>query len=87
VSELKICDFSGETFKGFEVSYFSMHARMTQLLASGKFCKLLYDTVPVRSDLQMFLSIPVTQKCHILSCDTLFTNVGYEKHFPLFFLL
>jgi hypothetical protein len=35
VSKLKISDFSGETFKGFEVVYFSMSATTTQLLSSG----------------------------------------------------
>jgi hypothetical protein len=32
-------DFSGEAFKDF-----SMSATTTQLLSSGEFCKLLYDT-------------------------------------------
>jgi hypothetical protein len=49
LSQLKICDFSGETFKGFEVLQFSMSATTTQLLSSGKFCKLRYDTIPVKS--------------------------------------
>jgi len=49
VSRLKICDFSGETFKGFEVLYFSMSTTTTQLLSSGEFRKLRYDTVPVTS--------------------------------------
>jgi hypothetical protein len=49
VSQLKVCDFSGEKFKGFEVLYFSMSASTTQLLSSGEFCKLRYDTVPVKS--------------------------------------
>jgi hypothetical protein len=49
VSQLKLCDFSGETFKGFEVLQFSMSATTTQLLSSGKFCKLRYDTIPVKS--------------------------------------
>jgi hypothetical protein len=44
VPQLKICDFSGETFKGFEVLYFSTSATATQLLSSGEFCKLRYDT-------------------------------------------
>jgi len=35
VSQLKICDFSGETFKGFEVLSFYMSATTTQLLSSG----------------------------------------------------
>jgi len=35
MSQLKIADFSGETFKGFEVLYFSMRATTTQLLSSS----------------------------------------------------
>jgi hypothetical protein len=49
VSQLKICDFSGETFKGFEVLHFSMSAKTTQLLSNGEFCKVRYDTIPVKS--------------------------------------
>ena len=50
VSRLKISDFfSRETFKGFEVLYFSMSATTAQLLSSGEFHKLPYDTVPVKS--------------------------------------
>jgi len=41
--------FSVETFKGFEVLYFSMSATTTQLPSSGEFCKLRYDTIPVKS--------------------------------------
>ena len=49
VSQLKICDFSGETFKSFEVLQFSMSATTTWLRYSGEFCKLRYDTIPVKS--------------------------------------
>jgi hypothetical protein len=49
VSQLKICDFSGETFEGFELLKFSVSATTTQLLSSGKFCKLHYGTIPVKS--------------------------------------
>jgi hypothetical protein len=49
VSQLKICDFSGESVKGFEVPQFFMSAMTTQLLSSGEFCKLDYDTIPVKS--------------------------------------
>ena len=49
VSQLKICDFSGETFKGFEVLLSAMSATTTQLLSSGEVCKLRYDTIPVQS--------------------------------------
>jgi hypothetical protein len=47
--QLKICDFSGEMFKGFQVLLSAMSATMTQLLSSGKFCKLRYVTIPVQS--------------------------------------
>jgi len=49
VSQLKICAFSGETFNSFEVLQFSMGATATQLLSIGEFCKLRYDTIPVKS--------------------------------------
>jgi hypothetical protein len=49
VSQLNICDFSGEKFKDFEVLQFSMSATTTQLLSSGEFCKLHYDTKPAKS--------------------------------------
>jgi hypothetical protein len=49
VSQLKICNFSRENFKGFEVLQFSMSATTTQLLSSGEFCKVHYDTVPFKS--------------------------------------
>jgi hypothetical protein len=41
--------FSGETFKAFEVLYFSIGATTTQLLSSGELCKLRCDTIPVKS--------------------------------------
>jgi len=49
VSQLKFSDISGETFKGFEVLYFSMSATTTQLLSSGEFYKLRNVTIPVKS--------------------------------------
>jgi hypothetical protein len=36
-------------FKGFEMPQFSMSATTTQLLSSGEFYKLHYDTTPVKS--------------------------------------
>jgi hypothetical protein len=49
VSHLKISDFSGDTFNGFEVLYFSMSATTTQLPSSCEFYKLRCDTLPVKS--------------------------------------
>ena len=47
--KFKIYDFTGETFKGFEVLLSSMSATTTKLLSSGEFCKLRYDTIPLKS--------------------------------------
>jgi hypothetical protein len=47
VSQLKIYDFSGEM--GFEMLLSAMSVTTTQLLSSGEFCKLHYDTVLVQS--------------------------------------
>jgi hypothetical protein len=46
-SKFVIC--LGETCTGFEVLYFFMSATKTQLLSSGEFCELRYDTIPVKS--------------------------------------
>jgi hypothetical protein len=42
-------DFSGETFKGFQVLLSAMSAMTTQLPSSDEFCKQHYDTIPVQS--------------------------------------
>jgi len=49
VSQHKVFDFSGETFQCFEVLLSAMSATTTQLLSSGEFFRLRYDTVPVQS--------------------------------------
>jgi len=41
--------FQEKLLKGFEVLLFSMSATTTQLLSRGEFCKLRYDTIPVKS--------------------------------------
>jgi hypothetical protein len=51
-----------------------MSATTTQLLSSGEFCKLRFDTIPVKSASSNVFSIPITQKCQILSCGTLVAN-------------
>ena len=57
-----------------------MSARTTQLLSSGGFYRLRYDTVPVKSASANVFSIPVTKKYQILSCDTLVANERYIDH-------
>ena len=54
-----------------------MSATTTQLLSSGECCKLRYDTIPIKSQLQTFLSLSMIKKCQIFSCDTLVANEQY----------
>jgi hypothetical protein len=54
-----------------------MSATTKQLLSSGEFCQLRYDTIPVKMHLQSFPSVPLTENCRILSCDTLVANEQY----------
>jgi len=58
-----------------------MSATTTQLLSSGEFCKLRYDTIPVKSASANVFSIPITQKRQILSCDFLVANERYDKRY------
>jgi len=62
MSQLKISDFLGATVKRFGVLKFCMSATTTQLLSSGEFCKLRYDTIPFKSASANVFSIPITQK-------------------------
>jgi hypothetical protein len=56
-----------------------MSVTTTQLLSSGEFSKLRYDTIPVKKCIcKRFFSIPITQKCQILSCDTHVANERYD---------
>jgi hypothetical protein len=55
-----------------------MSATTTQLLSSGEFCRLRYMALYLlKVHLQTSLSIPITQKCQILSCDTVVANEQY----------
>ena len=57
-----------------------MSATTTQLLSSGEFCKLRFDTMPVKSACANVSFYNITQKCQILSCDTLVANGRYIYH-------
>jgi len=54
-----------------------MSATTTKLLSSGEFANCVTTLYLLKVHLQKFLSIPITQKCQILSCDTLVAN---ERH-------
>jgi hypothetical protein len=44
---------------------------------AASFVNCIMTLYPLKVFLQMFLSIPITQKCQILSCDTLVANEWY----------
>jgi len=46
---------------------------------AASFAKCIMTLYPLKVHLQTFLSIPITQKCQILSCDTLLANQRYVK--------
>jgi hypothetical protein len=48
VSRLKMCDFQERLLKVLKCYNF-LSATTTLLLSSGEFCKLRYDTIPVKS--------------------------------------
>jgi hypothetical protein len=58
-----------------------MSATTTQLLSSGEFCKLLYDTIPVKSASANVSFYTNNSRMAILSCDTLVTNERYIRLF------
>ena len=58
--------------------FWNFLATTTQLLSSGEFRKLRYTLYLLKVHLQTFLYIPGTQKCQILSYDTLFVNEGHR---------
>ena len=53
---------------------FSMSATTTQLLSSGEFRKIRYDTIPVKSASANFSLSTSNSKMPNLSCDTLVAN-------------
>jgi hypothetical protein len=69
VSQLKICDFSGEMCYTF-----LWVQRRNNCSPAVSFANCFMTLYQLKVHLQTFLSIPITQKCQILSCDTLVAN-------------
>ena len=49
ICDNSVTNVSGETFKCFEMLLSATSATTTQLLCRGEFCKLHYDTIPVKN--------------------------------------
>jgi len=64
VSQLKMCDYSGETFKGFEVLYnFLWVQRRHNCSPVASFANCVMTLYLLKVHPQTFLSLPITQKC------------------------
>ena len=73
VSQLKIYDFSGEAFKGSQVNFLWVQRRHN-CCPVASFANCVMTLYLLKVHLQTFLSVPITQKCQIFSCDTLVAN-------------
>ena len=80
VSQLKICDFSGGILKVLKCYNFLWVQRWHNCSPEASFANCVMTLYQLKVHLQMFLSIPVTKKCQILSCDDLVTNDRYGHH-------
>jgi len=63
-----------------------MSATTTQLLSSGEFCKLRYDTIPVKSataNVSFYTNNSKKKKAKFLSCDTLVANEPYRNTYHI----
>ena len=78
VSQLKMCDFSGETFEGLKYYNF-LWVQRYNCSPAASFANCIMTLYLLKVHLQTFLSTPITQKCQILSCDTLVANQRYVK--------
>jgi hypothetical protein len=81
VSQLKIYDFSGETLKVLKCYNFLWVQRRHNCSPAASFANCIMTLYLLKVYLKTFLSTPVTQKCQILSCDTLVANERYMSHF------
>jgi len=73
VPQLKICDFSGETF--LKCYNFLWVQRRHNGCPAASFAKYVMTLHLLKVHLQTFLSLPITQKCQILSCDNFFAMI------------
>ena len=76
-----MCDFfSGETFiKVLKCYNFIWVRRRHNRSPAASFTNCVMALYLLEVHLQTFLSIPITQKCQILSCDTLVANERYLR--------
>ena len=76
--------FLEEHLKVFKCCNFLWVQRRHKCSPAASFANCVMTLYVLKGHLQTFLSIPVTQKCQILSCETLVANKRHVwKHFSL----
>jgi hypothetical protein len=70
----KLVIFQEEIFKVLKCYNFLLVQRQHNCSPAASFTNCVMTIYLLKVHLQTFLSIPITQKCQILSCDTLFAN-------------
>ena len=68
-SQLKICNLSGEILKILKCYNFMCVQRRHNCSPAASFTNCVMTLYMLKVRLQTFRSIPITQKCQILSCD------------------
>ena len=76
-SQLKMCDFSWGILKGLKCYNFLWVQSRQNCFPAASFANYVMTLYLLKVHLQTFLSLPLTQKCQILSCDTLVANERY----------
>ena len=69
--------FQEKLLKGLKCYNFLWMQRRHNCSPAASFPNCVMTLHLLKVHLQTFLSIPITQKCHILSCDTLVANERY----------
>jgi len=74
VSQPKMCDFWGGTLRCYNFLWVQLRHNRSP---AASFANCIMTLYLLKVHLQTFLFIPITQKCQILSCDTLLANERY----------
>jgi len=75
----KFVIFQGKILKVLKCYKFLWVQRRQNCSPAASFANCVMTLYLLKVHLQTFLSIPITQKCQILSCDTLVSNERYAS--------
>ena len=76
----KLVIFQEKRLKDLKCYAFLWVQRRHNCSPAASFTNCVMTLYLLKVHLQTFLTIPVTQKCQILSCDTLVAKERYKKH-------